>query len=105
MSGSVNPVWESVVEFLVKDFTKVRDKHFSVRGISSRYSDDQFSKRTYTCIALIHTHTQDVFFFQTSVSFLVYDRDVNWQGQSDDFMGSCNLEMTLVRNMLLQSLI
>lgn len=53
VSGSVNPVWESVVEFLVKDFTK------------------------------------------TSVSFLVYDRDVNWQGQSDDFMGSCNLEMTL----------
>jgi len=53
VSGSVNPVWESVTEFLVKDFTK------------------------------------------TSVSFLVYDRDVNWQGQSDDFMGSCNLEMTL----------
>ncbi|XP_020623204.1 tricalbin-1-like [Orbicella faveolata] len=53
VSGSVNPVWDSVVEFLVKDFTK------------------------------------------TSVSFLVYDRDVNWQGQSDDFMGSCNLEMTL----------
>ena len=26
----------------------------------------------------------------------MYDRDVNWQGQSDDFMGSCNLEMTLV---------
>ena len=39
-------------------------------------------------------------FFQTSVSFLVYDRDVNWQGQSDDFMGSCNLEMTVVRNKL-----
>lgn len=53
VSGSVNPVWESVVEFPVKDFTK------------------------------------------TNVSFLVYDRDVNWQGQSDDFMGSCNLQMTL----------
>lgn len=24
VSGSVNPVWESVVEFPVKDFTKVR---------------------------------------------------------------------------------
>ena len=36
--------------------------------------------------------------FQTSISFLVYDRDVNWQGQADDFMGSCNLEMTLVWN-------
>jgi len=53
VSGSVNPVWESVVEFMVKDFTK------------------------------------------TTLSFLVYDRDVNWQGQSDDFMGSCNLEMSL----------
>ncbi|CAH3128724.1 unnamed protein product [Porites lobata] len=53
VSGSVNPVWDSVVEFPVRDFTK------------------------------------------TTLSFLVYDRDVNWQGQSDDFMGSCNLEMTL----------
>lgn len=53
VSGSVNPVWESVVEFMVKDFTK------------------------------------------TTLSFLVYDRDVNWQGQSDDFMGSCNLQMSL----------
>ncbi|XP_078344796.1 uncharacterized protein LOC144630322 isoform X2 [Oculina patagonica] len=53
VSGSVNPVWESVVEFMVKDITK------------------------------------------TTVSFLVYDRDVNWQGQSDDFMGSCNLEMSM----------
>ncbi|XP_044164205.1 tricalbin-1-like [Acropora millepora] len=53
VSESVNPVWESVVEFMVKDFTK------------------------------------------TTLSFLVYDRDSNWQGQSDDFMGSCNLQMTL----------
>lgn len=53
VSESVNPVWEAVVEFAVKDFTK------------------------------------------TTLSFLVYDRDVNWQGQSDDFMGSCNLQMSL----------
>ncbi|KAK2560475.1 Tricalbin-1 [Acropora cervicornis] len=53
VSESVNPVWESVVEFMVKDFTK------------------------------------------TTLSFLVYDRDSNWQGQSDEFMGSCNLQMTL----------
>lgn len=39
--------------------------------------------------------------FQTTLSFLVYDRDSNWQGQCDDFMGSCNLQMTLVRNILL----
>ena len=36
--------------------------------------------------------------FQTTLSFLVYDRDVNWQAQSDDFMGSCNLQMSLVQN-------
>ena len=41
VSGSVNPVWESVTEFLVKDFTKVRDKHVSVKVISSGYSDDR----------------------------------------------------------------
>ena len=55
VSGSVNPVWESVVEFLVKDFTKVRDKHFSAREISSRYSNDKLSKFTCTC-----TQTQDL---------------------------------------------
>lgn len=42
--------------------------------------------------------------FQTTLSFLVYDRDSNWQGQSDDFMGSCNLQMTLVRNILFHSI-
>lgn len=103
VSGSVNPVWEAVVEFLVKDFTKVRDKHFSERGISPRDSFDRFSKKicTCNCVALKHK----MFVFQTSVSFLVYDRDVNWQGQSDDFMGSCNLQMTLVRNRLLQNIL
>ena len=42
--------------------------------------------------------------FQTTLSFLVYDRDSNWQGQSDDFMGSCNLQMTLVRDILFHSI-
>ena len=56
-------------------------------------------------VPVLHTKTTEMFVvFQTSVSFLVYDRDVNWQGQSDDFMGSCNLEMTLVRNKLLLQL-
>ena len=32
VSGSVNPVWESVVEFMVKDFTKVRLSHLSARA-------------------------------------------------------------------------
>ena len=32
-----------------------------------------------------------IFFLQTTLSFLLYDRDVNWQSQSDDFMGSCIL--------------
>ena len=53
VSGSVNPVWESVVEFLVKDFTKVRGKHFSVREISSRQI---FKENLY----LYCTRTQDV---------------------------------------------
>lgn len=43
-----------------------------------------------------YKHKPFFIFPQTNVSFLVYDRDVNWQGQSDDFMGSCNLQMTLV---------
>ena len=41
VSGSVNPVWESVTEFLVKDFTKVREQHISLKVISFTYSDDR----------------------------------------------------------------
>lgn len=36
------------------------------------------------------------FFYQITLSFLVYDRDNNWQSKSDDFMGSCNVQLSLV---------
>ncbi|KXJ28222.1 tricalbin-1 [Exaiptasia diaphana] len=52
VQGTVNPVWDSITEFFVKDITK------------------------------------------TNLFFLVYDRDRNWQGLSDDFMGSCPLNLT-----------
>lgn len=51
VSGSVNPVWDSVVEFLVKDFTKVRDKHFSVREYLPDRVMTNFSKKT--CIFIV----------------------------------------------------
>ncbi|KAK3749842.1 hypothetical protein QZH41_015501, partial [Actinostola sp. cb2023] len=51
VQGTVNPVWDSITEFFVKDINK------------------------------------------TNLFFLVYDRDRNWQGLSDDFMGSCPLNI------------
>ena len=38
-------------------------------------------------------------FPQNAMSFLLYDRDVNWQLQSDDFMGSCSLCMNIVSDL------
>ncbi|XP_048580326.1 tricalbin-1 [Nematostella vectensis] len=51
VEGTVNPVWDSITEILVKDINK------------------------------------------TNLHFFVYDRDRNWQGQADDFMGSCALSL------------
>lgn len=44
----------------------------------------------------IYSHYSDCSNFQTNLFFLVYDRDRNWQGLSDDFMGSCPLNLTAV---------
>lgn len=48
VSGSVNPVWESVVEFMVKDFTKVRA---SCQEVNSLGRDAKsFSQTFLNCV-------------------------------------------------------
>lgn len=81
---TLNPVWESSVEFFVQDYTKVNK-------VNLYHTQSSFRKE---CMSM----TNDLIEFQSPLSFYVYD----WDGSNvidDDFLGAAHFCFKEVRNL------